>query len=152
MITFTVMGLPPELVSGKSIWSSRRQSLRLLHARRAAFVAMNGRDLLTGPLSLQITVFAGRTRFDLDHIVSAAANFLASAPSKSRLDDVWHEPGNAEIWPHKALVYRNDKQIKLIHAEMLAPDGSTPGEYQYTVKVEQLEVSDGRTYMPALRS
>jgi hypothetical protein len=132
--------LPPELVKGKSIWGSDRQSLRILRARKAALTAMDGRELLTGPLSFQVVIQAGRTRFDLDHVVAALGNICAAAPPRSGLAKLWHNPANADVWPMIPLVYLDDKQIKRIHAELLDPDGSKPSGYWYSVRIEQLGV------------
>lgn len=98
---------------------------------------MAGRAPIEVPISLTLTVQAGGTRFDLDHLVSAVANGLAYAPRSARLSDVWSQ-AEPEIHPSIVLCYLDDRQVRHINAVLLPPEGK-PSEWWYEVTIAALE-------------
>jgi hypothetical protein len=106
--------------------------------RQAAYQAAGG-VLLRGNIRLTLIVCFGarqRRRNDLDHMIVGTANALAAATTTAKLATAWSDPALAHIYPTGPLLYRNDRQIVSLRADIDMSEGST--EPWYTVTVEEL--------------
>jgi hypothetical protein len=104
--------------------------------RQAAYQAAGG-VLLRGNIRLTLIVCFGarqRRRNDLDHMVVGCANTLAAATTTAKLATAWFDPALPHIYPTGPLLYRNDRQIVSLRADIHQTDSAEPW---YTITVEE---------------
>ena len=146
-IKFAIEGeLPPKKRGKKSMWGHHTEAPRLLALRTEAAKAFDSRGPFSGSIRLTLRIEIGREdqrkagdqgTGDLDSFITGVFDGLMAAHPNLLAAKTWHTcfPENSAADPCKAIAYKDDQQVKEIHASVV---DSKRNESRYEVELEDL--------------
>lgn len=126
-------GLPPKKDGSKSMWTKKKEALRLIELRTKVRAALDGKPPLVKNISIVLRVHVGPRSNgnvgDLDNFVTGVCDGLQKAHGNTKLTAAWDDPDLESIHPRKVIAIENDKEVILIVAEKIFDDKDPKPRY-----------------------